>query len=320
MTTYAQLLAYYANLLTVPYNQAASNSSAIAALCAPILMSDNAGSTLPLDVLNGFNMNPTVQTLTFSAPPTSGSFVLSYGGSALNAIAANATLDTLTSTLQSFFGAYAVTVAGTPGSGPIVISFIANAAPVAFVLSSSNLMSGSSSVAVTLSTNLAIGAQLDTLAGYAGVTRTGTGLSGEFITLTDAQLFMLLRIAIANNRLDSSMLSIQTYLNTYFPGAVFAFSYANSGDPMSMSYLINLSAVDEPVVELAVVEGLLPVPMGVSVSIIAAPVINEFFSWSDYALNGTQPPNTTPLNCIAGYSSGNVNTSSFWIDYSDSFI
>ena len=87
-----------------------------------------------------------------------------------------------------------------------------------------------------------------------------------------------------------------------------------------MSYLISSTAVNENVIQLAVAENLLPVPMAVGVSYIVAPVIDEFFSPSDYFIAaGAQPANTTPLNCYAGYSSGNIDPNSLMVDYSDSF-
>jgi len=318
--TYNQLLAYYAGLLIAQYLNKPNASATIEQLCSGILMPDGEGSTLPLDVLNGFNLNATVQTVSFSAVPDSGSFAFSYLGTQSPTLSFSASQDNVLAALNVLLGTGTATPQGTPEDQSIVVTFNTIIAPQLLSVVNNTLMSSGSAVIATVTTNVAIGQQLDWLGLYNGVTRSGIGINGQAITLDDAQFLQLIQIAISSNHLGSSLADIQDFIATYFPnGAILVFDYANT-TPMQMSYLISSTAINENVIQLAVADGLLPVPMAVGVSYIVAPVVNEFFSPSDYYINGgAQFANTTPLNCFAGYSSGNINPDSLIVDYADAF-
>ena len=295
MSTYSDLLNYYSGLLIAQYSGQPKAVATIQQLCSGILMPDGEGSTLPLDVLNGFNLNATIQTLSFSAAPTSGSFSVAYNGGSTSFIQFSASSDNVLAALNGLLGANTATPQGTPASQSIVVNFNTIIAPQLLSVVGSTLMEGGSAVAVTVGTNVAVGQQLDWLGLYNGVTRSGIGANGQAITLTDPQFLQLMQIAIARNHLGSSLADIQNFIATYFPnGAILVFDYANT-TPMQMSYLISSTAVNEN-------------------------VIQEFFSPSDYFIAaGAQPANTTPLNCYAGYSSGNIDSNYLMVDYSDSF-
>lgn len=129
--------------------------------------------------------------------------------------------------------------------------------------------------------NLAMGVQLDTLGKYAGVTRTGTGLAGQTITLDDADFITLLQVAAFLNSSNSDLNSIQTFIANFFPGELLVFDYQN----MQMSYMINSSVGSNNLAQLVVTEGLLPKPMGVGLAtIIYAPNISDFFGMVSYVI------------------------------------
>lgn len=148
------------------------------------------------------------------------------------------------------------------------------------------------------------GIQLDILAKYVGVTRSGYGFYGS-VTLNDADFLTLIQMGIIRNRSGSSLATIQLLLNQFFAGEVFVFDYAN----MYMSYLINTSVGSQDLVDLFVTEGLLPKPMGVGLSVIAHPIINKFFGLRTYLAPAS--PFVTPLNSYTSYQ-----TSWLFLSYS----
>lgn len=111
----------------------------------------------------------------------------------------------------------------------------------------------------------AVGVQLDVLGKYAGVSRTGFGLTGQPITLDDDDFFTLIKLAILTNSSGSDLATIQKLLNEFFPGELFVFDHKE----MRMSYLIDSDVGSQELIQLFITEGLLPKPMGVQ---LAAPI------------------------------------------------
>lgn len=147
--------------------------------------------------------------------------------------------------------------------------------------------------AFTLGT--AVGVQLDVLGKYAGVIRSGNGPQGP-ITLDDADFTQFIQLAIIKNSSNGSLASIDSLLETYFPGEIFVFDYRN----MRMSYYINSSVGSQQLAELFVSEGLLPKPLGVQLgATIYSPLIGEFFGCREYAYPAV---NASPLNDYASYN------------------
>lgn len=142
----------------------------------------------------------------------------------------------------------------------------------------------------------AVGVQLDILGKYQNVTRSGYGFNGP-ITLDDTDFLTLIQIATIRNNAGSSLATIQALIFQFFSGQIYVFDYAN----MNMSYLINTSIGSQNLIDLFVNEGLLPKPMGVGLSVIAAPIINMFFALRTYQAPASSI--TNPLNTYASFQS-----------------
>lgn len=142
----------------------------------------------------------------------------------------------------------------------------------------------------------AVGAQLDILGKYVGVTRSGYGPQG-FITLNDSDFTTFIQLAIVNNRSDASLASIQQLLHTYFNGEIFVFD----NQDMQLSYYLNSDSTSLDLATLFVTEGLLPKPLGVQLAaVIYAPglILTSFFGCRTYELPAV---NDSPLNSYASY-------------------
>jgi hypothetical protein len=317
MSTYSDLLDYYANLLIAQFNGKPLAATTIKQLVSGILASDGAGSTLPLDVLNGFNLNATVQTLSFSSVPVSGSFTVGYGAATSVSIPFSANVGVVQAAFNGLVGINAAILSGTPVSQSLVATFQTIPVPQTLYIASNDLLNGSgSAVSISVSTNIAVGQQLDWIGKYVGVSRSGVGANGQSIDLSDADFLLFIKIAIATNNFGSSLYTIQTFLAEFFPNAIFVFDYANTA-PMQMSFLIDTDAASSDLIQLILAQNKLPVPMGVEYSVVGATVITNFFAWSDYFVaSGAQPANTTPINNIGGYDLGHTNTAYRWMDYS----
>lgn len=145
-----------------------------------------------------------------------------------------------------------------------------------------------------LGDDTAVGVQLDVLGKYAGVVRAGYTFTGPII-LDDPDFLTLIKIAIARNSAGSSLSEIQNFIQLFFPGQILVFDYQN----MQMSYLIDSSVGSVGLIQLFILQGMLPKPMGVQIAaVIYAPVINMFFGFRTYLLPAF---NSTPFNTYADY-------------------
>jgi hypothetical protein len=153
------------------------------------------------------------------------------------------------------------------------------------------------------------GVQLDTIAKYVGVTRSGVGVYQQPITLNDSDFTQLIILGIASNNLlvtnsngtfnygSSSLYVIDNFLQTYFPNEIFVFD----GENMTMSYLLTTSVGSENLVQMMITQGLLPKPMGVDLaSIIIVPNLG-LFSFTDY--DDWTIVAGSPVNNVAAWSS-----------------
>lgn len=301
-----ELIAYYKNLLIIQYNSKPKALATIETQVTPILMPETS-----------------VQTIAFVSAPSSGSFVLSYDGVSTPSINWNDSTSTIQTKLQTIPALSSVIVTGTIAGLLLTVTF-ANVDPVALLL---ELASSSLNVAdpviteidVTLpisieegfnliGSDIAIGAQLDVLGKYAGVTRAGFGFTSN-ITLNDSDFLSLIRVAIAVNTAGSSLSDIEAILNQFFPGEILVFDYKT----MRLSYLISESVGSQDLVQLFVAENLLPRPMGVRIyPLIYAPTVNNFFGFRTYELPAY---NSSPFNTYSSYS-----MNSPWMSYSDAII
>lgn len=152
------------------------------------------------------------------------------------------------------------------------------------------VISGQLPLAVQNAFNIdtAIGAQLDVIGKYAGVTRSGNSFSGPMV-LNDEDYRKIIKLKIIQNNSGSSLSEIQDLLAQYFQGLIRVFDYKD----MSMSYYVSAEFGSQQLVEFFINKGLLPVPMAVGLgSTIYHPDL-KFFSFSNYS-QGT--PVDYPMN------------------------
>lgn len=309
MTT-LELVQYYASLLIFQY-----------------LSKPNAVATIESSVEGMIMPQTSVQTIAFSGIPISGSFSLSYN-SVVTSVIWNASASTIQAQLQGISLLESVTVAGSIADQLLTVTFIGVIPPALSLVNTFNSLvdSSSKSVQITITeTDLTLpiaiqnafnligpqpaeGVQLDILGKYAGVSRTGTGLQGQTIVLSDSDFLVLIQMAIIQNSNGSSLYDIVTLLFEFFGSEILVFDSTF----MSMTYLIS-SVASSNLVQLFVTENLLPHPMGVGVVVIYAPIINAFFGFITYD-NPVQPASTRPFNDYDAYQ-----TDWPWLSYSDSF-
>lgn len=311
-----QLVQYYANLLILQYLQKPKAYATVQAVATPAIIPQT-----------------TVQSLLFSGTAASGTFVLNWTpngvGQATGSTAAinwNDSISTIQTKLQAVAGLGSATVSGSIAAG-LVVTFT-GVAPVASLLTvSANSLATAGSAAITIAVaqtdvtlptailnafNIqaslgptAVGNQLNTVAKYAGVTRS-VNLSFGTITLSDADLLTLIQFAILRNAAGSSLATIQAIINQYFAGEVLVFDYTN----MRMSYLVNSSVGSQNLIRAVIAEGLLMRPMGVQLaSTIYAPVITKFFGFRTYLVAGY---NNEPFNTYTSY-----NQTWPWLSYAN---
>lgn len=301
MTT-LELIAYYVQLLIIQYTGKPAAEGTISTLAAATFM-----------------VQTSTQLVSFSSVPVSGTFTLTYDGQTTAAIDWNDTAADVQTALQALTGLSGVTVAGTFADG-FTVTFTGVTAPAALLTASSSL---ETDVEITVAEtdlilplavqagfnvtgdNTAIGAQLDVLGKYVGVTRSGAGFSGT-ITLDDADFAALIQMAIIKNSAGSSLSIIQELLYQFFPMEVLVFDYQN----MHMSYLVSTSVGSLDLIEMFIVQGLLPRPMGVQLAlVIYAPGITNFFGFRTYE---TEAFNSVPFNRYDDW-----DTEKLWLSYAN---
>lgn len=304
MTT-LELIAYYANLLIFQYLGKPKAYATIQALVTGVVMPQ-----------------VSTQEITLSGVATSGSFSLSYN-SIVTSVSWNASTSTIQTQLQAISGLGSVTVSGSIASQLLTVTFTGVTPPALLLVNTFNsLQAGTSSISVDISEtdltlplaiqngfnligdDVAQGVQLDTLGKYAGVTRTGAGTQGQPITLSDSDFQILIQMAIVRNNSGSSMSDITNIIYNFFGTSILVFA---SGK-MHLTYMIS-SVASSNLIQLFIGEQLLPAPMGVGISVIYAPVINEFFAFVTYEAP-VQSPVTTPFNDYQ-----NSQPSSLWFSY-----
>lgn len=301
--TTLQLLQYYSSLLIFQYIGLPKATGTVQA------------------VVNGVIMPQiTTQQITYSSPPTGGTYTLSYNGNVSAPIAYNASDTDIQTALQALPDLTSITVLD------LLVTFIGVYPPaLSLVVGANSLQASGTPVSVSITEtdlslplavlngfnligpNPAVGVQLDVLGIYAGVTRTGIGVTGP-ITLNDADFLTLIQFATIQNNAGSDLSSITTNLFNFFGKGILVFDYQN----MHMSYLINSSVGSQDLIELLIAEKLLPQPMTVQLSIIYAPIIDTFFGFVTYQL--PIAANISPFNTYEDYI-----TTWPWLDYADAF-
>lgn len=308
--TAVDLKYYYENLLINQYNGLPKASATIGALASIAIMPQ-----------------VTVQTITFPVAPTSGAFTLVWDGNSSASINWNDSVGSVQTKLQAVSGLSAVTVAGSIAGLVLTVTFTGVPAPADYLVLGTNTLMASSALVVPViaetdltiplavqagfnltSLPTAVGAQLDIIGKYVGVSRTGNGFT-NVITLDDADFLTLIQIAIISNNSGSSLATIQTLLNQFFPGGeILIFDYAD----MTIGYLISATIGSQNLVQLFVKEGLLPKPMGVHLVLFYVPVAKNVFGFRTYEATS---PNSTGFNSYSDYHSDWT-----WLSYADAFL
>lgn len=154
--------------------------------------------------------------------------------------------------------------------------------------------------------NTAVGVQLDTVAKYVGVKRTGYGLEGQPITLNDSDFRQLMKLVIIKNNSGSSLGDIQGLLSANFQGQILV----SDNTLMHLNYVVLESLGTSDLLELIVTGGYLPKPMGVGISVTVLPVFDKpVFGFRTYSAAN---PTAAPFNTYPFY---NVNY--HWLSYHD---
>ena len=301
------IISYYVNLLILQYLQKPKASAMVGTTVTPVLLPDS-----------------NVQSLVFSGVPASGSFHLHYAASNIT-VTWNESASSIETALQAILPSpLVVSVDGSVAAG-LTFTITSNVDAVEFLSVSNNSIvdAGSNSLIPYLNEignqlpfdiqngfnligpDFAVGAQLDILGKYVGVKRSGLGFTDN-IVLDDANFLKLINMAIVLNNASSSLATVQLFLNQYFPGEIYVFDYEN----MYISYLIDSNTIDEDLIELFVTQGLLPKPMGVGLSVVAAPIIDKFFAFRTAFAPAW--PKTTGIQTVANY-----HTDWLWLTAAD---
>lgn len=294
-------VAYYSGLLIKQYAGKPRAKATIEAQVAPVIMPQTS-----------------VQTVAFSDAPSSGAFVVSFEGISAPSINWNDSAGTIQTKLRTISKLAQVTVSGSLAES-VVITFNGVYAPAKLLqVVSSTVDTGTPSITETdelltfavqnafnLNEPVAVGAQLDIIGKYVGVSRTGQGLSSP-INLNDDEYLTLIRMAVLTNSATSDLATIQDLIYTFFPGEMKVFDYQN----MRMSYLISSSLGSIELIEMFLVQNLLPRPMGVQVAaIIYVDSLENLFGMRTYLVN---TEGNSPLNSYSDYKMNRP-----WLSYAD---
>lgn len=124
----------------------------------------------------------------------------------------------------------------------------------------------------------AVGAQLDILGKYIGISRNVADSLGP-VVLDDSDYRTMLKLKILTNNSGSSLYDIQKLLMEYFGGDLVVFDYLN----MRIGYFFNSALGSAQLAEIFVKAGLLPKPMGVQLSsVVYGPGTDNYFSFRTY--------------------------------------
>lgn len=153
------------------------------------------------------------------------------------------------------------------------------------------------------------GVQLDVVAKYFGVKRTGPILSGLVVSLNDQDLRDLLKIIQITNYTDATYYEMQQLLFQNFGSDIQLFDYLN----MRMGYFIYPSIGSNILAQFIVANNLLPSPIGVTISSTIVGYDNAFF-YGFVTYSNPVPMQIAPFN---DYDTG-LDTNNLWLQYSDS--
>ena len=305
-TTPREIIEYYKDLLIYQY-----------------VNKDKASQTIEALASQGILPVTSVQTISFSLAPDSGSFILSYDGNSSPSIAYNDSNATIQTKLQSISGLSSVTVVGEISDQLLTVTFTDVIAPALLLVVGSNTLTSSAvdvditiaETDVTLPLNvlngynlvegstIARGDQLDILGKYVGALRSAAGFT-EFITLSDSEYISLIRMAITKNSSGSSLSEIQDFIFEFFENQIIVYD----SKLMFITFVISSDVGSQELVQLFITEGILPVPMGCGFAVVYGPE-SEYFSFRTY---------THEASLGFGFNTYTVYETDWpWLDYSN---
>lgn len=309
-----ELIDYYANLLIMQYVGKPKAYATIQTITAMTVMPQ-----------------VTVDLISFSAIPTSGQFSLVYpipnAEETIGPFAFNVSAGTIQTAVRTITGLDDALVTGDFTEG-FTITLVNVPRPTYLFQVTGNTLEDTNSDPVSISVvetdqtlpiavengfdllgdNIAVGAQLDILGKYAGVSRTGPGFT-TVITLNDADFLQLIRMAIALNTAGSSLYDIQAFLNQFFPEQIFIFDFKD----MTIAYAISSEVGNLDLIQRFVAGGYLPRPMAVQIPyIIYTPSLDNAYGFRTYDY---QSPYISGFNSYLDYQ-----TDAPWISYANGII
>lgn len=272
-----EIVNYYAKLLIKQYENKPKAYATILSIITPIVMTQTS-----------------IQAISFSVTPTSGTFVLNYNGNSTPAINWNDSSATIQGYLQALPDLSQVIVAGSIGPETLGIFFIGVIGVASLLTISNNNLSPTSIITVeeqdlilplavqdAFDIETAEGVQLDILGKYAGVIRTVT-TKNQTIVLDDNDFKALIKFAVVKNNSGSSLSTIEKNLNMFFQNDFVVTDYKT----MNMSFIFGSTIGSINLFLVLVSENLLPVPMAVGYSAIIPPFVGQFFGYSTYENGG----------------------------------
>jgi hypothetical protein len=294
VTSTLDLVNYYANLLIFQYKSKPNAYNTVLSTVTPLVIPQTS-----------------VQSITFSPSPTSGTFVLSYDGIATSTLNWNDSAGTIQTALRLISGLGQLVVTGSIADGLTVTFNGLTVVAQLLVASTNNLLASSSPVTISIvetdltlplavqnafDINTAIGVQLDILGKYTGVVRT-ISTPNKTITLSDDDFRTLIKFAVVQNNSGSSLGIIESNLNQFFEGKFIVTDYKT----MNMSYIFAQSIGSSDLFTALVQEKLIPKPMAVGFTIINPPDITQFFGFSLYE-NGGVSDVVKPFNTYEDFN------------------
>lgn len=277
--TLAELAQYYASLLIIQYAKKDKAAGTIRAYAVPLVLPQNSQ-----------------QTLTFGEEVGGGFFEMSYGVNPFPTIDFPDTAEEIQDKLRTVPGFENVLVTGSWESLQFLVTLVGIDIPADLLVITDNQLQGSGpfTPSITIAEvdktlplavndafnmippNLAAGVNLDTLAKYIGVSRQATTPKGA-ITLSDADLYTLMQIAIVKNNSGSSLNAIQNLLWEFFEGQI---TVQDTAD-MNLIYTLSPDIVTPDLLNMFLYQDLLPRPMAVGVGIIIYEITPFGFSELD---------------------------------------
>jgi len=300
-----EFVKYYVNLLIIQYAGKPKAEGTVKTNITPVLMPQTS-----------------VQKITFSSAPSQGYFVLSWNGEDSYPIAWDDSASDIQASLRVITGLEQILVTGEISDLTLAITFVGVDEVAELLVVEDNTLEVSISIketdlilplAIESGFNLtgdetAVGAQLDILGKYAGVTRVGQTNTSSII-LDDDDYLSLIKMKIITNSSGSSLATIQELIHGFFEGNMLVFDYQN----MKMTYFVSYGVGSRELIDMFLLQGLLPKPMGVQVNaIIYAPSVNNFFGFRTYEFPA--PLEVSPFNTYADYQLDFP-----WLSYAYSF-